>query len=193
MRPKPVTWKTTPGEQVAKDIRRATRCHFSAEDKIRIVLDGLRGQDSIAEICRKERIAQSLCYVWSKAFLEAGKWKARVIHILSTGRMTFAPLRRALQGISQQVLSAQLQALVADGLVARTQGSDHGAGSRYALTPVGRSLLPVLKAVAAWGEIRRKARGVDWEQPVLTVNRRPTSKPCRTTVPTRDEASPSAG
>jgi transposase-like protein len=46
--------KTTPGERVAKDIRRATRRHFSAEDKIRIVLDGLRGEDSIAELCRKE-------------------------------------------------------------------------------------------------------------------------------------------
>ena len=73
MRPKPLTSKTTPGEQVAKDIRRATRRHFSAEDKIRIVLDGLRGEDSIAVICRKEGIAQSLYYVWSKEFLEAGK------------------------------------------------------------------------------------------------------------------------
>ena len=73
MRPKPLTSKTTPGEQVAKDIRRATRRHFSAEDKLRIVLDGLRGEDSIAEICRKEGIAQSLYYVWSKEFLEAGK------------------------------------------------------------------------------------------------------------------------
>ena len=56
-----------------KDIRRATRRHFSAEDKIRIVLDGLRGDDSIAELCRREGIAQSLYYVWSKEFLEAGK------------------------------------------------------------------------------------------------------------------------
>jgi transposase len=73
MRPKPLTSQLTPGERVAKDIRRATRRHFSAEDKIRIVLDGLRGEDSIAEICRKEGIAQSLYYVWSKEFLEAGK------------------------------------------------------------------------------------------------------------------------
>ena len=73
MRPKPLAAKTTPGERVAKDIRRATRRHFSAEDKIRIVLDGLRGEDSIAELCRKEGIAQSLYYVWSKEFLEAGK------------------------------------------------------------------------------------------------------------------------
>jgi len=65
--------KATPGERVAKDIRRATRRHFSAEDKIRIVLDGLRGEDSIAELCRKEGIAQSLYYVWSKEFMEAGK------------------------------------------------------------------------------------------------------------------------
>ena len=73
MRPKPLTSKLTPGERVAKDIRRATRRHFSAEDKIRIVLDGLRGEEGIAEICRKEGIAQSLYYVWSKEFLEAGK------------------------------------------------------------------------------------------------------------------------
>ena len=56
-----------------KDIRRATRRHFSAEDKIRIVLEGLRGEDSIAELCRKEGIAQSLYYTWSKEFMEAGK------------------------------------------------------------------------------------------------------------------------
>ena len=62
-----------PAEQVVKDIRRATRRHFSAEDKTRIVLDGLRGKDSIAELCRKEGIAQSLYYTWSKDFMEAGK------------------------------------------------------------------------------------------------------------------------
>ena len=56
-----------------QDIRRATRKHYSAEEKIRIVLDGLRGEDSIAELCRREGIAQSLYYVWSKEFLEAGK------------------------------------------------------------------------------------------------------------------------
>ena len=60
-------------EHVVKDIRRATRRHFSSEDKIRIILDGLRGEDSIAELCRKEGIAQSLYYTWSKEFLEAGK------------------------------------------------------------------------------------------------------------------------
>ena len=72
MRPKSSIPKR-PAEQVVKDIRRATRRHFSAEDKIRIVLEGLRGEDSIAELCRKEGIAQSLYYTWSKEFMEAGK------------------------------------------------------------------------------------------------------------------------
>ena len=59
-------------EKVVKDIRRATR-HFSAEDKIRIVVEGLRGEESIAELCRREGIVQNLYYRWSKDFLEAGK------------------------------------------------------------------------------------------------------------------------
>ena len=62
-----------PTEQVVKNIRRVARRHFSAEDKIRIVLDGLRGEDSIAELCRREGIVQNLYYRWSKEFLEAGK------------------------------------------------------------------------------------------------------------------------
>ncbi len=60
-------------ERVVKDIRRKTRRQHSAEEKIRIVLDGLRGEDSIAELCRREGIATSLYYSWSKEFLEAGK------------------------------------------------------------------------------------------------------------------------
>src|SRR5216110_3541030 len=60
-------------EKVVKDIRRATRKQYSAEEKIRIVLEGLRGEDSIAELCRREGIVQNLYYRWSKDFLEAGK------------------------------------------------------------------------------------------------------------------------
>jgi len=62
-----------PATQVLKNVRRATRRHFSAEDKIRIVLEGLRGEDSIAELCRREGIVQNLYYRWSKDFLEAGR------------------------------------------------------------------------------------------------------------------------
>ena len=72
MRQKPGARKSH-GEKVIKDIRRATRKQYSAEEKIRIVLDGLKGEDSIAELCRREGIAQSLYYSWSKEFLEAGK------------------------------------------------------------------------------------------------------------------------
>ena len=60
-------------ERVVKEIRRVTRRQFSAEEKIRIVLSGLRGEDSIAELCRREGIVQNLYYRWSKEFLEAGK------------------------------------------------------------------------------------------------------------------------
>jgi transposase len=62
-----------PPEQVVSNIRRATRRQFSAEEKIRIVLQGLRGEDSIAELCRREGISQNLYYRGSKEFLEAGK------------------------------------------------------------------------------------------------------------------------
>ena len=62
-----------PAEDAIRDIRRATRRHFSAEEKIRIVLEGLRGEESIAELCRREGIASSMYYGWSKEFLEAGK------------------------------------------------------------------------------------------------------------------------
>jgi transposase len=56
----------TPAERVVRDIRRETRKHYSAEDKIRIVLEGLRGEESIAALCRREGIAESLYYTWSK-------------------------------------------------------------------------------------------------------------------------------
>ncbi len=62
-----------PAERVVRDIRRRTRKQHSAEEKIRIVLEGLRGEESIAALCRREGIAESLYYSWSKEFLEAGK------------------------------------------------------------------------------------------------------------------------
>lgn len=63
--------KTT--EAAVREIRRQTRRKFSAEEKVRIVLEGLRGEESVAELCRREGIAASLYYSWSKEFLEAGK------------------------------------------------------------------------------------------------------------------------
>ena len=63
----------TGAEQMVREIRRRTRKQYSAAEKIRIVLSGLRGEDSIAELCRREGIAESFYYSWSKEFLEAGK------------------------------------------------------------------------------------------------------------------------
>jgi transposase len=60
-------------EKTIRDIRRATRRRHSSEEKIRIVLEGLRGEDSIAELCRREGLNQNVYYRWSKDFLEAGK------------------------------------------------------------------------------------------------------------------------
>src|SRR5438045_9743321 len=77
MRQKSETPKVS-SEQIVKDIRRATRKHYSAEDKIRIVLDGLRGEYSIAELCRREGIAESLYYSWSKECLGSGKRRLAV-------------------------------------------------------------------------------------------------------------------
>ena len=64
-------------EKIIRDIKRNTRKQYSAEEKIRIVLDGVRGEDSIAQLCRREGIAQSLYYKWSKDFMEAGKHNMR--------------------------------------------------------------------------------------------------------------------
>ena len=71
MRQKPAgrPWSS---EHIIKDLKRKTRKQYHAEEKIRIVLDGLGGEDSIAERCRREGIAQSLYYKWSKDFMEAG-------------------------------------------------------------------------------------------------------------------------
>ena len=72
MTKKPTTSKDA-ADKVVKSIRRKTRQTYSAEEKIRIVLAGLRGEESIAVLCRREGIAESLYYSWSKEFLEAGK------------------------------------------------------------------------------------------------------------------------
>ena len=96
-------------ENVVRDIRRATRRRFSAEEKIRIVLDGLRGEDSIAELCRHEGIAQSLYYSWSKEFLEAGKKRLAgdTAREASTGEVK--DLRREARDLKEVVAEQTLE------------------------------------------------------------------------------------
>ena len=65
--------KKSSAQKTIQDIRRVTRRHYSAEEKIRIVLAGLRGEDTIAELCRREGLNSNVYYRWSKEFMEAGK------------------------------------------------------------------------------------------------------------------------
>ncbi len=108
-------------EQVVRDIRRQTRKHYSAEEKIRIVLSGLRGEDSIAELCRREGIAESLYYSWSKEFLEAGKKRLSgdTARQASTGEVK--DLRREMRDLKEVVADLTLEnrllkkSMIADG------------------------------------------------------------------------------
>src|ERR1039457_96712 len=98
-----------PAEQIMKDIRRATRRHFSAEDKIRIVLEGLRGEESIAELCRREGIVQNLYYRWSKDFLEAGKKRLAGDTARAAISDEVKDLRREASGLKEVVADLTLE------------------------------------------------------------------------------------
>ena len=108
-------------EKTVKDIRRATRKQYSAEEKIRIVLDGLRGEETIAELCRQEGIAQSLYYSWSKEFLEAGKKRLAGDTARSASTDEVKDLRREAhqlkEALAEQMLENRLlkKSMIADG------------------------------------------------------------------------------
>ena len=105
--------KTVPGkppaEEMIRDIRRATRRHFSAEEKIRIVLEGLRGEETIAEICRREGIATSMYYGWSKEFLEAGKKRLAGDTTRAATSDEVKALRREAQSLKEVVADLTLE------------------------------------------------------------------------------------
>src|SRR4029077_15332819 len=107
-------------EKLVRDIRRATRKQYSAEEKIRIVLDGLRGETPIAELCRRQGIAESMYYSWSKEFLEAGKRRlADPTRAATTDEVK--QLRREAQDlkevVAEQALALRLlkKSIIADG------------------------------------------------------------------------------
>jgi len=95
--------------QVIKGIRRATRKRYSAEEKIRIVLDGLRGEHSIAELCRREGIAEGLYYSWSKEFLEAGKRRLAGDTARAATSDEVKDLRRQAQDLKEVVAEQALE------------------------------------------------------------------------------------
>lgn len=111
----------TASDKLVKDIRRATRKHYSAEEKIRIVLDGLRGEESIAELCRREGIAQSLYYNWSKEFLEAGKKRLAGDTARAASSGEVKDLRREARELKEVVAEQALElrllkkSMIADG------------------------------------------------------------------------------
>ena len=96
-------------EQIIREIKRKTRKHYSAEEKIRIVVDGLRGEDSMAELCRREGIAQSLYYKWSKDFMEAGKKRLAgdIVRQANTSEVT--ELRREARDLKEVVAEQMLE------------------------------------------------------------------------------------
>jgi transposase len=94
-----------PAERVVRDIRRRTRKQHSAEDKIRVVLEGLRGEESIAALCRREGIAESLYYSWSKEFLEAGKRRLAG----DTARAAVKALRQEARTLKEVVAEQALE------------------------------------------------------------------------------------
>ncbi len=99
----------TSSERIVRDIRRATRKHHSAEEKIRIVLDGLRGEYSIAELCRREGIAESLYYSWSKEFLEAGKRRLAGDTARAATSIEVRDLRREARALKEVVAEQALE------------------------------------------------------------------------------------
>ena len=103
--------KTTksPGEKIVKDIKRATRKQYSAEEKIRILLDGLRGEDSIAELCRREGISQGVYYKCSKDFLEAGKRRLTGDTARAATNDEVKDLRRAARDLKEVVAEQTLE------------------------------------------------------------------------------------
>ena len=114
---------TTRPERVVEEIRRKTRRRFSAEEKIRIVLEGLRGEESIATLCRKEGLAPNLYYRWSKEFLEAGKKRL----VGDTTREATAPEVRGLRDENLRLKQALAEAVLENRLLKKSvTGSDSG-------------------------------------------------------------------
>jgi transposase len=96
-------------ESVVREIRRKTRRKFSAEEKIRIVLEGLKGEASIAELCRREGINPNLYYRWSKDFLEAGKKRLQGDTVREANSQEVSGLRQENEQLKQVVAELTLK------------------------------------------------------------------------------------
>ena len=108
-------------DRIIKDIKRKTRRHYNAEEKISIVLEGLRGEDSIAELCRREGISQGIYYKWSKDFMEAGKKRLAgdIVRQANSGEVTQLrkEARELKEVVAEQTLELRLlkKSMIGDG------------------------------------------------------------------------------
>jgi transposase len=96
-------------ESVVREIKRKTRRKFNPEERIRIILEGLKGEDSIAAICRREGIAPSLYYKWSKSFLEAGKRRLKGDTLREANSDEVAEIRKENEQLKQLVAELSLK------------------------------------------------------------------------------------
>jgi len=115
--------KGAKAEQVVREIHRQTRRRFSVEEKVRIVLEGLRGEQSVAELCRRESLAPNLYYRWSKEFLEAGKKRL----LGDTTREATAPEVKALRDENGRLKQVLAETVLENRLLKKSvTGSDSG-------------------------------------------------------------------
>jgi transposase len=96
-------------ESVVREIKRKTRRKFNPEEKIRIILEGLKGEESIAAICRREGMAPSLYYKWSKSFLEAGKKRLKGDTMREANSDDVSELRKENEQLKQLVAELSLK------------------------------------------------------------------------------------
>ena len=140
-------------ETLVRNIRRATRKHHAAEEKIRIVLDGLRGETSIAELCRREGIAESMYYSWSKEFLEAGKRRLAGDTARAATTDEVKQLRREAQDLKEVVAEQALELRLLKKRMARPVRKwfstpwPNQSASTY---PVSGSILPAKMEIRAF-------------------------------------------
>ena len=113
-----------PAEKAVRDIRRKTRKRYSAEEKIRIVLEGLRGEESIATLCRRESIAESQYYSWSKEFLEAGKKRLAG----DTARQATSNEVKALRAEARDLKETLAEQMLENRLLKKSMIGDGGDG-----------------------------------------------------------------
>ena len=111
-----------PAEKTVRDIRRKTRKQRSAEEKIRIVITGLRGEESVAALCRREGIAESLYYSWSKEFLEAGKKRLAG----DTARQATSEEVKALRAEARSLKEALAEQMMENRLLKKSMIADGG-------------------------------------------------------------------